>query len=666
MKIFLKCFVQGVLGVLLCNLSQIRAAEPTGQEIENTGTFLVKLKPGASTSTRRGQVHDDWDFVPLVGTAQVRGEGASAQWWYLAPREGTSTRLAGPSAKPANPWDEAYDLYAAQSKANSRGSNEAKTPLSTRGIGSAQVEFIEPDIGYYRPTAAVAALPTDVEQASPSPNAITGSSQTRHWPQFRHPGDFQEADYSELKEARESVESKLEQSHDGPVRVAFLDTGYDPKHVARPPNINSILARNFVEEKKNPDGISLEQQPGPPGSQSHGTGTIGIFGGGTITIATQDGHTIFSGILGGAPMAEIIPMRVATMVVHLENPLDIPLLGLRPSGTTRAIRYAIKNRCDIISMSHGGLPSKALAEAINDAYDNGIAMFFASGDYLRPPKSPLQSPRYVVFPAAFSRTMCVCGVTADNKTYGEPPTDFNPANGDASSWTLRGNWGPAAWMKNAIAAFSPNIPWAHLPDPKKNETKENVINLDGQGTSASTPQAAAAGTLWLQYYRDDESLKNNWRSWRKAESVYQALKTSAKSQNSDYSTRFFGNGILQAKAALGKRPGDLSLAQQKPAKVGLCWIRLLISTLPAIRRDNLSSNEAMDSMLNLEIAQLATRSIELQNIIEKYGSFDPQEDDPKSIPESANFRKEFFGALRTDPRCSQRLQKVIARALTES
>ena len=34
-------------------------------------------------------------------------------------------------------------------------------------------------------------------------------------------------------------------------------------------------------------------------------------------------------------------------------------------------------------MSHGGLPSEALADVINAAYEHGIAMFFASG-YLSP------------------------------------------------------------------------------------------------------------------------------------------------------------------------------------------------------------------------------------------------------------------------------------------
>jgi hypothetical protein len=49
--------------------------------------------------------------------------------------------------------------------------------------------------------------------------------------------------------------------------------------------------------------------------------------------------------------------------------------------------------------------------------------------------------------------------------------------------------------------------------------------------------------------------------------VYQALLTSAKkiadSSDSDYSSRYFGNGVLQAKDALNKKPKDFSHPQKK-------------------------------------------------------------------------------------------------------
>ena len=341
-------------------------------------------------------------------------------------------------------------------------------------------------------------------------------------------------------------------------------------------------------------------------------------------------------------MVEIIPMRVAKSPVHLD------LLESRSSGTTRAIWYAWENNCDVISMSHGGLPSKALAEAINAAYDKGVAMFFASGDYLKEEPGPIQTPRYVVYPAAFSRTMCVCGVTGDLKTYGLPPKRKKPI--------LRGNWGPDAWMTNAIAAFSPNIPWAHQPTNVGSDQGENIIDLNGQGTSSSTPQAAGVGALWLQYHRDDEALTTEWRTWKKAEAVYEALRSTAKVfPDPRYSKTYFGNGILQANTALRKTP-NLSVQKQKEATVGVGWIGLLASTLPH------PLDPVLSEMLNLEISQVAQRSTKLQVIIAKYGDVIPEQ---TATPLPDPFRVEFLTELRKESRCSRRLRDVVNQGLAK-
>jgi hypothetical protein len=512
------------------------------------------------------------------------------------------------------------------------------------------------------PISKISPVPPQTITSSPS-KAVLGTAQTRHWPQFSDFDAYQNDEFSQLRSAREIVEAKLAETHDEPVRVAFLDTGYDSKHIARPHNVNKELARNFVEDETNPDGISLDQQPGLAGSQSHGTGTIGILAGDLIELDGIGDKAGFSGPLGGAPFAEIAPMRVATSVVHLEN----PFIKTRPSGTTRAILYAIRNKCDVISMSHGGLPSRALAEAINAAYEAGIAMFFASGDYLQPENlGVVHSPRYVVYPAAFSRAMCVCGVTADYKTYGKPPSDhYDPSLGFPASWRLRGNWGPATWMKNAIAAFSPNIPWAHLPQPNSHEG-ENVIDLDGQGTSASTPQAAAAAVLWLQYYRSDSDLKSIWRSWKKPELVYMALRRSAREVQDpatpDYSQTFFGAGVLQAKEALAIAPGRLYPVEENEASVGLGWMRLFASVIGGTRAEGVSE-DTLKQMFGLELAQIAQRSPQVQDIMQRYGGYDPDAEDNPPTGELANFKKELFNAIKDDNRVSQHLRDAIRNEL---
>lgn len=649
-----------VVGLILLFAQPFFGQDAKLDDIEPTRAFLVKLRTG---STTRAGVDDSWQFTPLVSETQTRGEATPVgNWWYLAPRaDSTATRSASSSN---TDWDAAYDLYTGKI-GNATRSSDTRTALGARDVEPDKIEFIEPDIGYFSAAPGSSAAPKRPASATGAKKASAGSPQTKHWPQYENGETFQDGSYSQLKSAREMVEAKMAENQAAPVRVAFLDTGYDPSHVACPPKINKGLARNFVEDKVNPDGISLEKEPGPKGSQSHGTGTIGIFGGGQLEIVDKDGKQIFSGKVGGAPFAEIAPMRVATSVVHLEN----PMVKTRPSGTTRAILYAIRNKCDVISMSHGGLPSKALADAVNAAYDSGIAMFFASGDYLEPQNGPFHSPRYVVYPAAFPRAMCVCGVTQALKTYGFPPNKtYDASLGSLESWRLRGNWGPATWMKNAIAAFSPNIPWAHLPNPKNHETDESVIDLDGQGTSASTPQAAAAATQWLQYYRDDKRLKDNWTTWQKAELAYAALRSSAKRvndpNNSNYSTEFFGSGILQAQDALSKKPQELSIERQKEAAVGLGWMRLFTSVVGGTRAEG-SSNEILKQMYGLELAQIAQRSVEVQEILERYGGFEPDDNQALSQSDMVNFRKELFRALKNDPRASGHLKEAMSRELAK-
>ncbi len=51
-------------------------------------------------------------------------------------------------------------------------------------------------------------------------------------------------------------------------------------------------------------------------------------------------------------------------------------------------------------------------------------------------------------------------------------------------------------MKKAIAGYTPNVPWMRYDDTP------NGWDLDGGGTSAATPQIAAACALWLAKYGD--------------------------------------------------------------------------------------------------------------------------------------------------------------------
>jgi hypothetical protein len=205
--------------------------------------------------------------------------------------------------------------------------------------------------------------------------------------------------------------------------------------------------------------------------------------------------------------------------------------------------------------------------------------------------------------------------------------------------------------------------WPHLPNGQE---AENIIDLNGQGTSSSTPQAAAAAALWLQYYRDDGVLKNSWRTWKKAEMTYAALRQSAKQFNpvgsSNYSSEFFGNGILQARGALSKAPGTLNIQPQKSATVGIGWAKLFGSLIGGTREAGVSE-ETIKQMFGLELAQLAQRSTKIQDLMEQYAGYDPDSDQGLSPEELLKFKRQLFQAIRDDPRTSRHLKDAVTREL---
>ena len=112
-------------------------------------------------------------------------------------------------------------------------------------------------------------------------------------------------------------------------------------------------------------------------------------------------------------------------------------------------------------------------------------------------------------------------------------------------------------MTHALAGFTPNISWAKLGC-------ENVIDLDGAGTSSATPQIAAAAALWLRKYKGALKYKE---PWKRVEAVRKALFDSADRAGRPASDPdpFFGEGIMHANAALAIRPPDRATLQKTPA-----------------------------------------------------------------------------------------------------
>src|SRR5262249_43700652 len=265
------------------------------------------------------------------------------------------------------------------------------------------------------------------------------------------------------------------------VRIAHLDTGYDPNHETKPLFLLTKdpknLQRNFVEADLPND--ATDHTAGVLTNLGHGTGTLGILAGAAVN----------GTMLGGAPFLDIIPIRVANSVVLFENSTIAKAFdyvhGLYSNQSTRA---------HVITMSMGGLASQAWADAVNALYELGVFIVTAAGNNFG--NLPTKN---IVYPARFKRVVAACGVMADGRPYTDLPINL-----------MAGNYGPPSKMATAIAAFTPNTPWARLGCSQ-------IVDHNGSGTSSATPQVAASAALWIQKF------KSAWEGypegWMRVEAV---------------------------------------------------------------------------------------------------------------------------------------------------
>ncbi len=379
--------------------------------------------------------------------------------------------------------------------------------------------------------------------------------------------------FSQLKSARDAVSDI-----DYTVRIGHLDTGYDATHTIVPVSAkSSLLQRNFVDGENAQDA----QDPRTGGHlrmPGHGTGTLGILAGNKVRLPT-DGAP-FNDYLGGAPFAEIITCRIAPSVVLFKTSAFAEainyLIGLTQNGTP----------VHVVSMSMGGAPSRAWAKAVNAAYEAGITIVTAAGNHFNGLPTT-----HVIYPARFRRVIAACGVTHNLHPY------FTSKLGE-----MQGCFGPERHMDKALAAFTPNTPWA--------TGSGSAISFGGAGTSSATPQIAAAAAV---YYRKYHAELDQLPGWQRVEAIRYALYKSA-SKNATPRGSFknsFGNGILKAFDALQVK---VKVVTEKTPEDSVPWFPILTTIFKSIRKPGVEpGNKIM--MFNTELAQLLYDYPELAGII---------------------------------------------------
>ncbi|MBL8235836.1 MAG: S8 family serine peptidase [Bryobacterales bacterium] len=478
--------------------------------------------------------------------------------------------------------------------------------LRTRGMGlagGADVEFAEPDLEQKW------TFDTQDRLAGKGFRAAAGAEACEKPdppdPRFPRPDPFnwnwfQDAAHSGLGAARDLIKDPADR-----VTIAHLDTGYRKGHAILPPHLDLAAQRSFVEKDPDPNDASDPFVSGIGTNAGHGMGTLGILAGNKF-----DGTFV-----GGAPFARVVPIRVANGVVLFTN-----------SSIARGLEYAIACGADVVSMSMGGVASQLWADMVNQAYMEGVTLVTAAGNNFGPGK--LRVPRFIVYPARFGRVIAACGVMADGKPY----ADFKDPR------LMGGSYGPASKMATAMAAYTPNTPWAKYVCPA-------LVDFDGAGTSSATPQIAAAAACWLQKNR--AAVKKYSKKWMRVEAVRRALFGTANGTDSEH----FGHGTLRALAAMGEKPAaEAELKMQAADGVDVPFLGPVWQVLFGLSQYGVS-----ERMLRIEAAQVLGRSGELQNLLLDLG-VDP---DAAGADVSAESRQRFVEAMREQQGVSSALRAAL-------
>lgn len=234
------------------------------------------------------------------------------------------------------------------------------------------------------------------------------------------------------------------------VQIAQIDTGWvehevwDP-HGGQPSNLVKDFQRNFVAGESATDARDRGGD-----YYGHGLRTASVM------VAPQvEGRAL----MGVAYSARLVPIRAMTSVV------------LTPLATAvvRAIRYATELRTDhlgVISMSFGGLGSRAMGAAIGTAFDANKILVAASGQGPNNTNLPFW---LTVDPAADPRVFGVAGSARNDK-----------------------EWDPSSWFpERSVHASAPagGVPVA--------TTGGRSAYTEGYGTSYSAAYVAGVAAMWL-------------------------------------------------------------------------------------------------------------------------------------------------------------------------
>ncbi|ALN87817.1 subtilase family protein [Lysobacter capsici] len=368
---------------------------------------------------------------------------------------------------------------------------------------------VEPDVGsdYY-------------QQQSPPPDG--GSVEAANWTFWCWAKEQpQEPDWAvERIRAPDAWDysQQLGRPHGGEgISVFQPDTGVVHTHTALPRDIaDDPRSANFVEPGKKPiDPLLHGMNPG------HGTGT------GSVVISAN------GTMRGSAPKARLVPIRCTESVAVFDQ-----------SRVAQAIDYARRQGAHVITMSLGGVPSRALHAAVRKAVSANVIVLAAAGNCVTE----------VVWPARYAEMIALGGTNEKSQ----------PWRG-----SCRGE------------SVTVSAPGEFVLRADGNDTQQPPARVSAsEGTSFATALTAGVAALWLAHHGRDALIAAMSPPQTLQEMLRRLLRRSAdKPEGFDHNG--YGAGIVDALALLKLSPASAWTGVEAVQEVGEHDVEASLRTLLA-------------------------------------------------------------------------------------
>ncbi|WP_207538745.1 S8 family serine peptidase [Sabulicella rubraurantiaca] len=255
------------------------------------------------------------------------------------------------------------------------------------------------------------------------------------------------------------------------------------------------------------EGEAIDPLLASQGNPGHGTGTASVM------ISGPGGE-----VHGSAPGAELVPIRCIESVIIVDG-----------TPVARALGHALRIGAQVVSMSLGGLPSRAVSAAIRALVEDGCIVLAAAGNCVGE----------VVYPARYPHCIAVAGTDSEDR----------PWRGSS-----RGS---------AVDIAAPGeLVWRALRRAPDDPSTHEVTG--GQGTSFATALSAGVVALWLSHHGRDVLLAEARRRGVSLQALCRAAMQATAHAPPGWDTGSYGPGILRADRLLQLAPRDIPAAVEAP------------------------------------------------------------------------------------------------------